>query len=141
LSAYVQIMLAVGDVEMARTACGQLEEIAQRRGSDLLGAMSAHARGAEALAEGDAQAALVVLRHAWRVWQELVALYEVARARVLVALACRAPGDADTAALELEAARGVFAQLGAAPDLCSVDSLTRRASPADSSGSRRVSSR
>jgi DNA-binding CsgD family transcriptional regulator len=134
LPAYVEIMLAVGDVEIARTACGQLEEIAERQGSDLLGAMSAHARGATALTEGDTQAALVALRNAWRVWQELEAPYEAARARVLVALACRALGDADTAALELEAARGVFAQLGAAPDLSSVDSLTRRAAHADSHG-------
>ena len=34
-----------------------------------------------------------------------------------VGLACRALGDEDTAALELEAAREVFARLGAAPDL------------------------
>jgi DNA-binding NarL/FixJ family response regulator len=35
-------------------------------------------------------------------------------------------GDDDTASLELEAAREVFARLGAAPDLVRVDSLTRR---------------
>jgi hypothetical protein len=32
--------------------------------------------------------------------------------RVLVGLACRELGDEDTAALELEAARGVFTRLG-----------------------------
>ena len=35
----------------------------------------------------------------------------------------RALGDEDTATLELEAAREVFAQLGAAPDVARVDSL------------------
>ena len=67
-------------------------------------------------------------------WQELEAPYEVARVRVLLGLACRALGDDDTAALELEAARGVFAQLGAAPDLARVDSLRRRAPSVDDHG-------
>jgi len=53
---------------------------------------------------------------------------------VLLGVACRALGDDDTAALELEAARGDFANLGAAPDLTRVDELTRRASPIDAHG-------
>jgi DNA-binding CsgD family transcriptional regulator len=131
LPAYVEIMLALGDVEEAHSACRELEEISARYGSTVLGAMSAQARGAVALAQGDARAALVALRRAWQVWQELEAPHEVARVRVLLGLACRALGDDDTATLELEAARGVFAQLGAAPDLVRVDSLIRRAPPID----------
>ena len=50
-------------------------------------------------------------------WLELDAPYEVARTRVLVSRACAALGDADAAALELETAHEIFAQLGAAPDL------------------------
>ena len=96
--------------------------------------MFAHARGAVDLAEGDARAALLALRRAWQVWQELEVPYEVARLRVLLGVACRALGDDDTAALELEAARGVFAQLGAAPDLARVDSLTQRAPYIDAHG-------
>ena len=42
-------------------------------------------------------------------------------------LACRALGDEDTAALELEAARAAFAELGAAPDLARLDALAARA--------------
>jgi DNA-binding NarL/FixJ family response regulator len=53
---------------------------------------------------------------------------------VLVGLACRALGDDDTAELELEAARGVFEQLGAVPDLARVDSLTYRAPSIDAHG-------
>ena len=45
------------------------------------------------------------LRRAVEALQELDVPYETARARVLVALACRALGDEDAAALELEAAR------------------------------------
>ena len=51
-------------------------------------AMVAYARGAVALAEGDAHAALVSLREAQQVWLELDAPYEVARTRALVARAC-----------------------------------------------------
>ena len=60
--------------------------------------------------------------------------YETARTRVLLGMACRALGDEDTATLELEAARGVFAQLRAAPDLARVDSPTVRTTPADTDG-------
>ena len=117
LPACVEIMLAAGDVDEARSACRELDETAARQGSDALAAWSAHASGATALAEGDPEAALIALRRAWRLWNELGAPYEAARVRVQVGLACRALGDEDTAALELEAAREVFAGLGAAPDL------------------------
>jgi DNA-binding CsgD family transcriptional regulator len=134
LPAYVEIMLAVGDVEEARVACRELEEISARYESSMLGAMVAHAEGAIDLTEGDARAALLPLRRAWQMWQELEVPYEVARVRVLLGLACRALGDDDTATLELEAARDVFAQLGAAPDLARVDSLARRAPSVDDHG-------
>jgi DNA-binding NarL/FixJ family response regulator len=120
LPAYVEIMLAAGEIEEARTACGELEAIAENFESAMLGAMLAHARGAVALAERDYRAALVSLRQALRQWQELEAPYDAARARVLLALACRAQGDDDAAELELEAARNAFAELGAAPDLARI---------------------
>jgi DNA-binding CsgD family transcriptional regulator len=134
LPAYVEIMLAVGDAEEARSACRELEEISARYQSEMLGAMVAHAEGAVDLAEGDARAALVALRRAWQMWQELEVPYEVGRVRMLLGLACRALGDYDTAALELEAASDVFAQLEAAPDLARVDSLTRRVPSIDAHG-------
>ena len=124
LPAYVEIMLAGGEVEEARGASGELETISGAHRSDMLRAMSAQARGELALAEGDHQRALLALREAWQTWQELEAPYEAARVRVLVGLGCRAAGDEDTAAWELEAARGVFDRLGAAPDVARVDSLT-----------------
>jgi len=125
LPAYVEIMLAVGDVQEARSACRELEEISAGYRTGMLSAMSAYARGAVDLTEGDARAALHALRRAWQAWQDLEAPHEVARVRVLVGLACRALGDSDTAALEFEAARGVFARLGAALDLARVASLAR----------------
>ncbi len=60
--------------------------------------------------------------------------YEAAHVRELVGLACRALGDEDTAELELEAARAAFAELGAAPDLARVDSLTLTAAPRNAHG-------
>jgi ATP/maltotriose-dependent transcriptional regulator MalT len=134
LPAHVEIMLAVDNVEAARSACRELEDMSTGHGGVVLGAMSAGARGAVALAEGDPSAALVALRQACRAWQELEAPYELARLRVLVGLACRALGDEDAAALELGAARSVFQQLGAAPDLAKLDSLAGPAAPGDTYG-------
>ena len=134
LPAYVDIMLAVGDVDEARIACRELEEISARYESGMLGAMFAHAEGAVDLAGGDARTALLALRRAWQAWQELEVPYEAARVRVLVGLACRALGDDDTAELELEAARGVFEQLEAVPDLARVDAVAGRAASVDAHG-------
>jgi ATP/maltotriose-dependent transcriptional regulator MalT len=127
LPAYVEIMLGVADVEEARSACRELEEITTGHSSTMLNAIVAHARGAVDLAEGDTRAALVVLRRAWQEWQELEAPYEAARVRVLIALASRQLGDEDTAQMELGSARWVFQQLGAAPDVARVQALSGKA--------------
>jgi DNA-binding CsgD family transcriptional regulator/tetratricopeptide (TPR) repeat protein len=134
LPAHVEIMLAAGDLDAARAASDELEEICTGYETDMLRATAAYARGEVELAAGDAQAALVALRHAWHGWEELEAPYEAARTRVLIALACRALGDGDTAALEVEAARRVFAGLEAAPDLARVDSLAGPTAPAETHG-------
>jgi DNA-binding CsgD family transcriptional regulator/tetratricopeptide (TPR) repeat protein len=125
LPAYVEIMLAAGDVDGARDACGELREIAAHFGTDMLQAAVAQACGAFELAAGDAGSALISLRQAFQAWQELDAPYEVAHTRMLVGQACRALGDEDAFLLELDAARMLFEQLGAAPSVASVDSLTR----------------
>ena len=134
LAAYVEIMLAVRDPQNARSACRELGEIAESYESAMLAAMAEQARGAVDLAEGDARVALVSLRRSWERWHELEAPYEAARVRVLVGQACRVLGDDDTAAMELDAARRAFEQLGAAPDLAHLDSLGRSAEPFDAHG-------
>jgi DNA-binding CsgD family transcriptional regulator len=123
LPAYVEIMLAVGDLEAARGATGELEVAAEGHEGDALGGMAAQARGMVELAEDRAAAALASLRHAEDVWQRLGAPYEGARVRELVGLACRALGDEDAAALELDAARTAYSDLGAAPDRARIDGL------------------
>jgi DNA-binding CsgD family transcriptional regulator len=134
LAASVEIMLAIGDLEQARGACRELGEIAENYESRMLTAMVEQAGGAVDLAGGDAQSALVSLRRAWQLWHDLEAPYEAARVRLLVGQACRLLGDDDTAAMELAAARSVFTDLGAAPDLAHLDSLTRSAASVDTHG-------
>jgi DNA-binding CsgD family transcriptional regulator len=134
LAPYVEIMLGAGDVQAARAAADELAEIAVELEAPLLHAVSAHATGAVHLAEGDARAGLAALRQAWAAWQELEAPYEAARVRVLIGLACRELGDEDSAQMEIDAARWVFRQLGAGPDLVRVEALTRKVAVTAASG-------
>jgi DNA-binding CsgD family transcriptional regulator len=134
LPAYVEIMLAAADVPAARVAADELVEITHDYDMPALRASAGHALGAVLLAEGQARGALGALRAAWDVWRELDVPYEGARARVLIALGCRALGDEDSAALELDAARRVFAELGAAADLAGVGHLTREQTDAEAYG-------
>jgi ATP/maltotriose-dependent transcriptional regulator MalT len=131
LPAYIEIMLAVNEIQAARNAARELEMLAESFGTDVLHAIAAHARGAVALAEGNAQAALGPLRRAFEVWQQVEAPYLAARVRVQLGLACRAHGDEEGARLELDAARAVFEELGAAPDLARIDLLAKDASSSD----------
>lgn len=117
LPAFVDIMLAIGDPDAARTGAHELEEMAALLKAPILAARANEARGAVLLAVGDPGAALHALRQAASLWRELDAPYDGARTRVLIARACSALGDADTARMDLDAARAVFKQLGAAPDL------------------------
>jgi DNA-binding CsgD family transcriptional regulator len=125
LPAYIEIMLAIGDIEEARDACRELDDIALNFGTAVFEALAAHARGMVQLAEGDAEGALGSLRSAWQVWQQIDAPYYAGRVRMLVGLACRALGDQEGARLEFHAAQLVFERLGAAPDLARIASLTR----------------
>jgi DNA-binding CsgD family transcriptional regulator/tetratricopeptide (TPR) repeat protein len=134
LPAHVEIMLAVHDVPAARLTADELTEIAVALNAPSLRAVAGQAHGAVLLAEGDAKGALSALRHAWLVWQEIEAPYEAARVRVLIGLACRELGDTDAAEMELDAARTVFHQLGAVPDLAHAETLSRVAAPKVSGG-------
>ncbi|WP_431677660.1 LuxR C-terminal-related transcriptional regulator [Kitasatospora sp. KL5] len=135
LPAYVEIVLAGGDLDAAAEAARQLEAAAEHQDSEVLRAAAAYGSASTALAGGDAAAGLAAGRRAWHGWQELEVPYEAARARVLVARACRALGDDDTAALELQAARAVFAELGAGPDVARTDSLIQGGPDTDTGAS------
>jgi ATP/maltotriose-dependent transcriptional regulator MalT len=133
LAAFVEIVLAAGDVTAARQAADELAVTAAAVDTPYLHALSGHATGAVLLAEGDPRAAVTALRRAWAHWGRVEAPYEAARARVLIGVACRELGDDDTAAMELDAARWAFRALGAGPDLARVEQLSRR-TPAAAGG-------
>jgi ATP/maltotriose-dependent transcriptional regulator MalT len=134
LPAQVEIVLAVGDIQTAHEAARELTEIAEDYDTPALRAAAGHSLGAVLLAEPDARGALSALRRAWDTWRELDAPYEAARVRVLIALGCRALGDEESAALEFDAARRVFEELRAAPDVTWVERLIRKHTDADAHG-------
>jgi tetratricopeptide (TPR) repeat protein len=134
LPAAIEVLLAAGDLVEARAACEDLEEIAKGCRTEALWALAAQSRGAVDLAAGCPQSALGSLRYACRMWQQVEAPYLTARTRVLMGIACRALGDDEGAELELGAARAVFEQLGAGPDLARLDVLTQEARPAHPHG-------
>jgi DNA-binding CsgD family transcriptional regulator len=126
LPAYVEIMIASGDVPSARDGANELGQIAEFLDAAYLRAVAASAMGAVLLAKGDARSALPKLRLAGSAWRGLDAPYEAARVRVLISLACSALGDPETSSMELDCARSVFEQLGARPDIERLDVLLRR---------------
>lgn len=123
LPAYIEIMLSGSAVKEASSACAELEELAENIDTDVLHALAAHARGAVELADGDARTAIAPLRRAFQMWQQLGVPYAAARVRVLLGGVCLSLGDAETAGLEFGAARAVFQQLGAVPDLVRLDAI------------------
>jgi serine/threonine protein kinase len=129
LSAYVDIMLASGDVPAARKAAGEISAIAAELESPFMQGVAAEATGAVQLAEGDARAALGVLKEAATEFRDLDVPYEAARVHVLTGLACRQLADEETAKLELDAAQETFRQLRAEPDLRRVEQLLRESAP------------
>jgi DNA-binding CsgD family transcriptional regulator len=124
LAAAVEIAVAAGDATAATDAATELVSIAEQSSSPMLGAMGAQATGAALLASGRPTDAMVHLRGASAVWQQLNMPYEAARNAVLVGLGCAALGDSTSAALEFDNARATFQALGARPDLQQLRRLT-----------------
>jgi ATP/maltotriose-dependent transcriptional regulator MalT len=125
LPSFVEIMLAASDIRAASLGAEELADHARTFEAPLLRAAATHARGAVLLAEGNVPSALALLREAWTAWQQNEMPYEAARVRVLIGLACRTQSEPAAAEMEFDAARWVFQQLGAAPDLARVESLSR----------------
>jgi class 3 adenylate cyclase len=141
LAAQVEIAIAATELDRARRAAEELSDTAETFGTKALRAMAVAARGAVELAEGEPASARRRYREAVRLWNELDAPYEAARARVGLAEAQRAVGDEDGAVLELRAAGSILERLGARGDLQHVTRLlgeTRVARSAVSSRARKV---
>jgi class 3 adenylate cyclase len=116
LPGQVEIALASGALDTARTAVEEMEEINLVYDSKVLLASTLCARGTLQLAEGDSAGAIKSIHKSWRLWKEADLPYEAARARLLLGLALRADGDEDAAEMELTAARSAFEKLGAVLD-------------------------
>jgi tetratricopeptide (TPR) repeat protein len=113
LPAHVEVSIASGAKDVARAAAEELSSIAETYGSPALIARAAYARGVVELSEGKAIHASTSLRRAWRLSKDSDLPYEAARARVSLAQAYHACGNADDAELELQAAAVSFERLGA----------------------------
>jgi DNA-binding CsgD family transcriptional regulator len=126
LTAAVEILLAAGDLELARTSAAELADIAVAIGAPFLSAASAHATGAVLLAGGDVAAASASVRHAWELWRELETPYEEAQTCLLMAAVCDRRGDNEGRRLELDAARKLLKQLKADACLASIEQPSGR---------------
>jgi class 3 adenylate cyclase len=123
LPALVEIAVTARELDTAREGVEELAAIAEDFGTPALSATSLAARAALHLARGENGDALAALRDCLRIWTELDAPFEAARARLALAEAYRGLGDLDRAVLELEAARGALERLGARHELARGDAL------------------
>ena len=115
LEAQVEIAIAAGDRDRARSAADELDLIAARFESKALVASAAHARGRVRLADGDATGAEQSLSEAVRLWNEVGAPYEAATARVGLADAHHASGRHQRADLERQSASTILDEIEAVP--------------------------
>ncbi|WP_330295134.1 transcriptional regulator [Streptomyces sp. NBC_00503] len=116
LDAQVRIAIAGADLETARVAARELEEVAVAFESNALAASALRARGEVLLAEGDAANASVLFTDAVRAWNEVGAPYETAECRLRLADAQRALGNLRAETLEREAARTELDRITRAPE-------------------------
>jgi hypothetical protein len=113
LEALVEIEVAAGNIDRARSAAEELKLVAARFHSKALVASGTLAEGRVRLAEDDAADGERLCSEAARLWNEVGAPYEAAVARMGLAEALRAGGRQDQADLELEAARAVLDRIEA----------------------------
>ncbi len=108
LEAQVEIEIAAGNIDRARSAADELKRVAARFQSKALVAGATLAEGRVRLAEGDATDGERFFSEAARLWNEVGAPYEAALARVGLAEALRVSGSEQQAVLELQAARMIL---------------------------------
>ena len=126
LPAVVVIMIAVKQTDEAFEATKELADIATEFDAHYLYAISSYCQGAVFLAEGNIQLAQEHLQRALEFWNTLHLPYETARTRELKGLAYRELKDKDNSDIELAAAKWVFEQLKAMPDLERINRFLRQ---------------
>ena len=116
LPAQVEIAIAAGDDEVVEAAAARLAEVASALGSSTAAAANASVAGLREWKRGNLTEAAHHLRLSVRGWQQVRSPYETAQARMRLASVLVEVGDAESAELELTAARRTFEVLGATPD-------------------------
>lgn len=112
----IHVAVAANELEAARDALAELEDIAAAFDTTVLQGTVLSARGRVALANGDPAAAGAALRDALDRWQALGIPYEVATTRTMLGLALRDLGDESGAAAAFAAAAALFDEIGARLD-------------------------
>ncbi len=125
LPAVVSIMLAVDRPGEALEAASELRDLAYDLNTPYLHAISASRQAAVDLAHEKDQAALEHIQLALQLWSELHLPYETASARELKGLIYREMKDKDNSEAELAAARWIYQQLNAKPDVQRIDRLLK----------------
>ena len=123
LPAYVELAVATSRLPEAKQASEQLATVAATTRTDAHIAWAAHAEARVALAENRLTQAVGHLKRAKTIWQDLSMPYELARTRLDLGRSLRAQGNIESANRELDAARVIFVELGAEPDVRIVDDL------------------
>jgi len=121
LPAQIEVSLAVGDVDSARTAAGELETITDQfrvngERTPLLDGALQVSLSRIAAAEGDWAASEAAARKGLAIWTRVDAPYEKAEARVRLGMAYERQGDVEGARAEYEVAKSTFMRLGAVLD-------------------------
>ena len=126
LPAVVRIMIALKQTKEALLATKELCDIARDFNVPYLHAMCSFCRGTVFFAQGNIQPALEQIQKALKFWDTLNLPYESACARELKGLIYRELNDKDNSEAELAAAKWIFGQLKAVPDLERVDRLLNK---------------
>lgn len=126
LPAAMAVMIATRRTEEALDAATELEDIANEFNAAYLYAMSAHCRATALLANGDSGLALDHAQKSLSLWRTMDLPYETACTRELKGQIYMELKDQDNADASLAAARWIFEQLNAKPDLQRIDRLLKR---------------
>ncbi len=131
LPAQVEVALAAGDVDTARTAAEELRDAVKTFASPARQASAEASTAMVALAERDLSPALQSAQRSIRLWNQADLPYEAARARLVLADVYLAEDDRESATMELQSARSAFERLGAIPDAnAAADRLAELVTPA-----------
>jgi len=112
LEAQVEIELALGNAEDARSAAEELQRIAEAFGSKALAASAALALGRVALVGEHAADARAHFETALQLWIEIGAPYEEAQARIGLGAFYAADGEEDEATTQSDTANRILRQIG-----------------------------